>query len=292
MMTAFPSFGDWAASEGFNVISRQISRVSQSGVHFIEVDLEEASPDPATGDMTIQFCKSGSFDLESEVAGKRFNGRMIPGMACVAPPGEPLHLAGEGLSSFQVLALPQNFLADLFAEAPARLERLEPFYGRPRAFDPIADFMRGFRSDLAAGILEDRLLLDTMIFALLLRLTGGNAADDPHRSGGLASWQLRRVNEALCTPQVANLSLPEMAAIAGLSPYHFCRAFKRSTGTTPQRYRQLLVIDRARDRLARSADCVTDIALDLGYGSSQAFARAFRRETGYSPAAYREEARA
>jgi len=88
------------------------------------------------------------------------------------------------------------------------------------------------------------------------------------------------------------VSLAELAASVNLSPFHFARAFKRSTGLPPHRFQQRLRMESARELLRTTQLSVTDIALRVGYGSSQALARAFRRDAGATPAEFRHSASA
>jgi len=83
-------------------------------------------------------------------------------------------------------------------------------------------------------------------------------------------------------------SIAGLAEIAGLSPYHFLRTFKRVTGVTPH---QWLLRSRLRDaarRLVVTHDSVTDVALDCGFDDLSNFIRSFKSEFGASPRTYRE----
>jgi AraC family transcriptional regulator len=110
-------------------------------------------------------------------------------------------------------------------------------------------------------------------------------------TGRLAPWQLARVTDHLHANVAAPVSLAELAELTGLSVYHFARAFKTSTGIAPHQFHLSLRMERARLRLSRSAEPVTDIALSLGYDSSQSFARAFRIAHGTTPTQYRAATR-
>jgi AraC family transcriptional regulator len=105
--------------------------------------------------------------------------------------------------------------------------------------------------------------------------------------GGLAPWQVRRITEALSADLSAQQPLGALAAQVGLSPFHFSRAFRRSMGIPPHAYHVKLRIDHAQALLSGTNHTVTEIALAVGYESSQAFARAFLRQLGCTPSAFR-----
>ena len=87
-----------------------------------------------------------------------------------------------------------------------------------------------------------------------------------------------------------DLEIENLAAEAGLSPYHFLRMFERMTGTTPHQYILRMRLREAALRLADSPEKVLDVALDCGFGDVSNFNRAFRTEFGVSPRAYRKQA--
>lgn len=105
--------------------------------------------------------------------------------------------------------------------------------------------------------------------------------------GGLAPWQVRRVVRRMAEGLGETVGQPELAAEVGLSPSHFCRAFKAAMGVSPHRYLIGLRIERARQLLAESRMAVIDVGAAVGYDDPSYFARLFRRATGLSPAGYR-----
>jgi AraC family transcriptional regulator len=122
----------------------------------------------------------------------------------------------------------------------------------------------------------------------LLRRHG--APPRPPPGGGLAPRQLRRAQERLRAGMEGGAGLAEVADAVGLSPWHFCRAFRASTGDPPQRWLAHRRIDTACDLLRDPRRSVLEVALAVGFGGASQFARAFRRATGASPSAWRREA--
>jgi transcriptional regulator GlxA family with amidase domain len=87
-----------------------------------------------------------------------------------------------------------------------------------------------------------------------------------------------------CTEKV---SLPRMAAEAGLGERTFLRRFHKATGLKPAQYLQQLRIGKARDLLELEALAIEEIAWRVGYEDAGAFRKLFRRVMGLSPGEYR-----
>lgn len=82
------------------------------------------------------------------------------------------------------------------------------------------------------------------------------------------------------------LSLDEVAQRCGVSQAHLTRAFKRSYGMTPSRYREALRMDAAGNLLRRSDLLVKEIAYQLGYPDLFTFSKAFRRHYQCPPSSF------
>ena len=77
-----------------------------------------------------------------------------------------------------------------------------------------------------------------------------------------------------------------VCALAGLSAFHFARSFRSATQQTPGRYQARLRVERAAQLLREGRLSVLEVALAVGFGSTQALARPFRAHYGLSPSAY------
>lgn len=95
----------------------------------------------------------------------------------------------------------------------------------------------------------------------------------------------RVVEEILLRPGAPH-TLESLAAIAHLSPFHFHRVYRALTGESVGETVRRVRVAQAADRLAHVSGTVTEIALDIGYNSPQAFARAFRGFAGVSPSEF------
>ncbi|ABV38231.1 DNA gyrase inhibitor [Shewanella sediminis HAW-EB3] len=84
------------------------------------------------------------------------------------------------------------------------------------------------------------------------------------------------------------LNLPEVAAKANISPYHFHRIFKAVTNETLAEYLRRLRLERIATDLFYKQVSITELALENGFSSSQSLAKAFKQRFGLTPSELRE----
>jgi transcriptional regulator of acetoin/glycerol metabolism len=109
----------------------------------------------------------------------------------------------------------------------------------------------------------------------------------PQARGGLPPGALRRVREHVETHIGKSVDLATLAAVAGLSLYHFARAFKQSAGVTPHQYLVQRRVEQAQEMLARTELSLSEIALATGFSDQSHFARHFRQMLGMTPSQFR-----
>nr|WP_250152484.1 helix-turn-helix transcriptional regulator [Ancylobacter radicis] len=81
----------------------------------------------------------------------------------------------------------------------------------------------------------------------------------------------------------ASLSISDIARECGLSPSHFTRAFRQSTGMQPHRWLTLHRIETAKARLLEGELSLAEISLACGFGDQNNFTRVFSGMVGVSP---------
>ncbi|HKP26280.1 MAG TPA: AraC family transcriptional regulator [Dongiaceae bacterium] len=133
-------------------------------------------------------------------------------------------------------------------------------------------------------------VIDLLATRVLAAHTGMPPASQPV-IGGLAPKTLLRAIERLRSDSDADVSLAALASDAGLSRFHFCRAFKESTGLSPHAWLRQYRLEQAMNMLRDTDQSVVSISVALGYSSQTAFAAAFRKLTSESPSDWRRRAR-
>jgi AraC family transcriptional regulator len=141
------------------------------------------------------------------------------------------------------------------------------------------------KAELETGRPEERLFVEslgTALVAHLLRQYGLVAA--PPRQG-LSKWQRRRVVEYIDAHLDADLSLIQLAAIAGIGTTHFKMLFKQSLGLSVHQYVIRRRVEHARQLLLQGDRTIAEVALDSGFAHQSHLARWMQQLLGVTPAA-------
>jgi AraC-like DNA-binding protein len=117
------------------------------------------------------------------------------------------------------------------------------------------------------------------------------SAPPDYSAGGLAPRALLRIREYIEGHLGENIELETLAGIAGLSKWHFARAFKQSVGTPPHFYLIQRRLERAQELLAETDLSLAQIALKSGFGNQSHFSRRFRMFVGVTPRSFRRSKR-
>jgi AraC family transcriptional regulator len=83
------------------------------------------------------------------------------------------------------------------------------------------------------------------------------------------------------------IKLSDLAALLGISQFHFSCLFKQAIGTTPYQYLLQQRVERAKQLLKQTERSIMDIALECGFNSHSHLSQKFRQLTGMTPKAYR-----
>jgi len=102
--------------------------------------------------------------------------------------------------------------------------------------------------------------------------------------------RMLRARDAIDRAYAQPLDIPALAGVASVSEAHFIRTFRATFGETPHRYLQRRRVERAMFLLRETARSITDVCLDVGFGSLGTFSRTFRDIFGVNPTDYRARA--
>ena len=135
-----------------------------------------------------------------------------------------------------------------------------------------------------------RLYTESMAHSLAIHLLT-RCRDIPRNSNktvGLSQKQTKQLTEYIRNHLPEDLSLSELAACIALSPYHFARLFKQTTGITPHQYVIYQRVEKAKELLGQRELSVTEVALVCGFAHQGHLSKHFKRILGMTPTAFRE----
>jgi len=151
---------------------------------------------------------------------------------------------------------------------------------------------RSIMSELTVQKAAGRIFVETASLTLAARLLqkhcdSGACTSINSSPDRLDHARLRRVLEYIEANIADNITLSDLAGIAGYSPFHFARKFTLAMGIPPHRYISRIRLENAMAELAAGTLPLAQIALNAHFSSQASFTRAFHRATGTTPKQYR-----
>ena len=214
------------------------------------------------------------------------------GTVSLTAPGRPTRLRWRASSPQPVATLQAVVPAATVREAAQQLwgRREAPELDSLSVDDTTtAELLRAMAAAQAAGASE--LYAETAVRYLVVHLLTRYAALPTPAPAAREEHRTARVRAHMAEHLAELITLVELAAVAGLSTWHFLRVFKAEHGTTPMRHLTGMRVRAAQELLTSTSRSVTEVAYACGFASPSHLATAFHRHLGATPTAYRQQAR-
>lgn len=208
-----------------------------------------------------------------------------PGAFCLMPQGAHSDWEIGGDSRFLHLYLPdpvlRAFAAETLERDPAGIELPElTFVAAPGLARRLADLARTTDAPIAARAALGEVLHE------LLTAPGVGALRPTTVRGGLSPAVIRRLRTHIEGNLDQTLTLADLAALAGLSEFHFQRAFRTRLGLSPHAYVEARRIARA-EALIAAGEPLAEVAVACGFSHHSHLTRIFRAHRGVNPSVWR-----
>jgi AraC family transcriptional regulator len=218
------------------------------------------------------------------------------GSIAVVPAGSSVVCSRQGSVDVLHVLLEPSLVAQVAAESfefdPSRTV-VPPVHGLNAP--ELRSTMLAVDAELKAGGVGGPLMaesLATMVSVHLIRHTTGARRLPASADGVLPHRKLRTVIEYIMENLEGSPTLEQMSAVVHLSPYHFARQFKASTGLPPHQYVITRRVERAQHLLQADGELgLAEIALRVGFSDQSRFSLHFKRIVGVIPRQFRISAR-
>ena len=302
MTTTPPALG--GTLPGSRHVSQPRRRLSSFGRGWNGIEVarftgfDEMSVPPLPKHHAVVYLNQLPLDLTQKLDGKIHKERVYSGEVSIVPAGQRWEWRFEGATESDMLPL---CLEDVFLREVAQSVDVDPdgveivplFGARDPQIERIGLSLK--EEAEAEGLLGDRLYAESLATALAVtlirnhsslgRIAARKAADE--RPGRLPRRALEGAIDYIGDNLEKNLRLTDIASAAHMSPYHFSRLFKESTGLTPHHYVIERRVRRASELLHGTALSIAEIALLCGFANQSHLNRHFKRAFGVNPKALR-----
>jgi AraC family transcriptional regulator len=254
---------------------------------------------PALPDHVVLVNVGRPYRLEERMDGKRFRTSGNAGDVGVIPAGVPTEFRSRGKGPQRVesfaMSLDPGFLRSVAEGAdvsPGGVEIVGILGGRDPEIERVG---ASLLSELDTGGLLGDVYADSLATLLAVHLLrrhsslgrGAVRRTENGPSGGLPKAALGAVTEYVEENLGRNLTLAEISGVAHMSPFHFSRMFKISTGLSPHQYVIHRRVEKARNLLANTTLPLHEVARLSGFTDQSHLAKHFRRLVGTAPRSFR-----
>lgn len=238
----------------------------------------------------ISISLAGPLRIQARLGGEKVSARVERGQAMIMSAQKSNAWRWDRPTEEAHIFLDPHYLGDIAAEVAngkAELPDRMPFTDTR-----LRDTIMALTDEMAGGGTIFPLLLDVAAVALGRRLLrhcdGARLGSSPACT--LSGRQLRKVLLMVEDRLGENIRLDDLAAAAGMSRFHFVRAFKGAVGVSPYRWLTGLRISKAKELLVRSQAPILEVAASLGFESQSHFGQVFLTQVGKTPSQWRRSA--
>jgi AraC family transcriptional regulator len=165
----------------------------------------------------------------------------------------------------------------------SRIELLNTIGARDPQIQAIADL---FQAELDGSGLGESLYTESLMQVLIIHLLRKYSTLRPKSqplAERLSSQRLQPVVDYIHNHLDRPLHLAELAVVANMSQYHFCRLFKQSLGIAPYQYVLQQRMEKAKELLHQGKYTIAEISLLAGCTDQSRFSKQFKRHFGIAP---------
>jgi len=227
-----------------------------------------------------------SVHIACDRGGHSHRGLSVHGDVDIIPAGVPSRWEMKETDTALIVGISQDILHNV---ADGReVELINRFQMRDSQIEHIG---WALKAEMEGGYANGRLYMDSLATALavhLVRRHSSQAQDAGARKGGMPGHRLKQVLAYIEDNLGHDLSLPDIAAVAGMSVSHCKTLFREALGLPMHQYVIERRVERAKSMLCDGTLTVSQVALETGFAHQSHLAYHMRRVLGVSPKTIRD----
>ena len=226
--------------------------------------------------------------VTSRCGGKTLRRLQVPGDVKIVPPGIPRVWETEAATTKLSMYLSPSLLHSTAISMGIDPDRIE-ISPQLHVKDPHIEHIGwAVKAELESSEPQGRLYADSLAMALAAHLLRRYRPATARNGRGLSRKRLSRVLDYVRTNIASDLSLAELANVAGMSCSHLKVLFKDAVGVPVHQYVIRTRVEFAAELLQRGDPSLADVALQAGFSNQSHLARAMRRIMGVTPGNLRQ----
>jgi AraC family transcriptional regulator len=249
---------------------------------------------PASPNLNVAIHMGRSVYMSCRRGGEKHRGLGVHGDIDIVPPWTASVWEPDDVDTALVVSISAGLLESVAEDLGLYLDRVE-IRNRFQLRDPqIENIGWAMKAEMDANYPAGRLFRDslgTALSAYLLRNHSSLERTPPATKGRFTGRQLKTILAFVEENLDKDLSLAEIAAIAGVSPSHCKIIFRSAMGLPLHQYVIQRRVERARILLNEGELAISQIALQTGFAHQSHLSRHMKRMLGYTPAAAKLNAR-
>jgi AraC family transcriptional regulator len=250
----------------------------------VDIDL------PALGAPTFGVNYGADMRLERTLQGRRMAGKGLAGHLSILPPDSATRWVFDEPGDVALVFLNRLLFDQAIEECvdrdPARIEVVPRFIIRDLVLERIAHrLLKEISEPGATRLLTEQLALE-LASHFISSHSNIERLPPPERTRSMTRSKLKRAEDFIMSNLQIEMSLQDIATAAGMSLFHFAKAFKHTTGRTPHQFLTEQRLLHARSLLHDRSLSIGQIARAVGLSHSH-FTAVFGREMRMTPSEFR-----
>jgi AraC family transcriptional regulator len=247
----------------------------------------------ASDDLLIIVHRDGPVRVSRDLCGERTERVVQPGGLFILPAQRDFAVRLEGCLSTIHLYVRSHLIREAAAELASGDGTKVEIVPRLGEHDGMIEHTAQTACELMRERLAGEWFAESLARVLAVQLVSKHSTArlaPSHPGHGLQRNRVHLVHEFIEAHIGESITLADLANVAALSPIHFARQFKKTTGRSPHQYLLHARVETAK-RLLRTDLSIAEIACRCGFSHQEHLTRIFGRFVGVTPAAYRRSVR-